>query len=628
MTNDNHNIETAKISGENELVVFDEAGNEIAFDHVLIQLSKKSSDDPVNIKSLATIELLRNYEPDASGDTAIVREYYEGTGIGGGVFIYDAGDKSSKDDNGFVFVTPKGARWRRSLSDYNDVNVLFFGANNAGLDDCSDAVKSMWEWSQENCPSIGIRFPAGRFMISSFDISDKECKYFRLAGHQVNSGYYAATTLISDKKNEEFMFKVKSRYTEISNLTIDGENSTEAVNTKGFYKNIIEAGQFVRVANMNFVNLGGHGLDMIDTLDCKINQWYASNCSATVIYATWSGNPAGEWDHITAIELSNFNVQKCTKSPAIDLQRATQSLIWNGWIEHTEYPGNISNGQWTINSLSIEDCKNPLECHYGRIINNQLNLQSGSSIDFSESGDRWDSISLYEMGDVQIENHGLKVHGTICYDYVSTEFKMDNRTDKEKWFYIGELAHSLNTTQTKIRIIGSAAFNTMSDTQIDYSGRTPEGGADIYVQKINDNTYIGSWCGKGSVPIVRVLLMPGDSVQKVRIYIKVAQYTGFCSALVETNDYNRFGKGVHYMFSKSFTLVDETECAELEKINDNCFHQHWMGNSKVGFGFNNDGELLFKGISLPVADFSEPAKCLKVYIDGKPYGIELRPFKQ
>jgi len=91
----------------------------------------------------------------------------------------------------------------------------------------------------------------------------------------------------------------------------------------------------------------------------------------------------GKWDHITAIELCNFNIQRSTgPNPAIDLQRAGQSAIYNGWIEHSEYPGNIAFGQWSIEAFNMETCANPMRCYRARIVNQQFNVQNGKGLDF------------------------------------------------------------------------------------------------------------------------------------------------------------------------------------------------------------------------------------------------------
>lgn len=577
--------------------------------------------------TLKSVTEMRNREPVEHGEICFVTEYSSGSKMGGGLFVHDPGDTQCRDDHGMTLVSPKGARWKRQVNDLNDVTVADFGAIADGKTDCIGAVTQMWNWSQAHCPHIGIQFPAGRFFLSRFDISKTQISHFRLTGKHVNSGYYPATTLVSDKKNDEVMFSVNARYMVISALEIDGENAEKTPNTKGFYKNIITAGQFVRVTGVHFLNLGGRGLDMLDTLDCKIDQWYAKHCSGTVIHASWSNDPHGKWDHITAIELSNFNIQFCTKNPAIDLQRAGQSLIWNGWIEHTEYPGNISNGQWEIHALNIETCPHPLECHYSRVLNSQFDQQNGEGLDFSETGPRWEAISEYEAGSVRTENHGISINGSLNYAYLTSPDKMDNRSDKEKWFYVGEIFHSQNTVQTKIRLLGSAAFNRMPSTQTSYSDRTPEGSAEIYIQKINDAEYIGSWIGQGSVPVTRVLLQPGSSKQKIKLYVKLARYTGYCTAIVETNDHDRFEKGIHFRFYKAYSAATPDVVQSLDHAADNCFHQHWSGSAGVGFGFNNDNELLVKGKVLDTHQFGTANHCLKVLIDGKAYGLELKPLK-
>lgn len=613
---------------QNSLTVLDENGKPVGFDKVVFELARSPGGGNTNVTTVGTMDDLRSLEPTTAAQIAIVMEYSAGTKTGGGVFIYDIIDKTTPEDYGVTVVTPKGARWKRNVNNPRDLTVLEFGAVNGGTTDSAEAVMHMWNWSQKYSPNIGIQFPAGKFLISAFDIASKEVTHFRLAGDIVTFGYSPATTLVSDRKNGEIMFNVNARYTEITSIIIDGESSDKARNTKGFFKNSIEAGQFIRVSNIMFNNLGGKGVSMLDTLDCKIDQWYARYCTDSVIHGTWSDNPSGKWDHITAIELSNFNIQHCTETPAIDLQRATQSFIWNGWIEHTEFPGNLSNGDWSFRGFNIEDCTNPMACHYARIINMQFNVQGGNGLDFSESGDTWEALSRYEQGDVHIESHGIEINGSLSYHYLSSPDKMDNRSDKEKWFYVGELAPSQNTVQTKIRIMGSGSYNSQSETQSGYSARTPEGSAEISLQKINDTSFTGSWKGQGSVPITRVLMQPGSRTGTVKIYVKVAVYTGYCSAFIETNDYDRFTKGVRFMFEKAYTAVtDEAEVTALEEAADNCFHQHWTGKAGVGFGFNNDNALLLKSTDVAAAELGTGLKYLKVLVEGKAYGLELKALK-
>lgn len=107
---------------------------------------------------------------------------------------------------------------------------------------------------------------------------------------------------------------------------------------------------------------GSNGMRDINVFACAIQ--------APVIYARPSDEDS--WDHITAIELSNFNVQYGYDKNMPDLPRATQSLIRNGWIEHTEFPGDLSNGQWEIEALSLENNTNALICHHARLVSTQL----------------------------------------------------------------------------------------------------------------------------------------------------------------------------------------------------------------------------------------------------------------
>jgi amylovoran biosynthesis protein AmsF len=626
-TNSSEELSIYDQANGNTLTVLGKDGKTMDFGKIVLELATVSGGNTA-VTTVGTIDALRALEPTTPGELAIVMEYTAGTKTGGGVFIYDKTDTRTAEDYGINIVTPKGARWKRNLTNFREVNVIFFGAVPGGTIDSAEAVTRMWNWSQAHSPSIGIQFPAGRYLMSKFDIQGKEVARFRLAGDLVTFGYSPATTLISDKKNGEVMFNVNARYTEITSIIVDGESKAATPNTKGFYKNIIQAGQFIRVSNMMFYNLGGKGLSMLDTLDCKIDQWYARDCSDTVIYATWSNNPSGKWDHITAIELSNFNIQRSTAKPAIDLQRATQSFIWNGWIEHSEYPGNLSNGDWSFIGFNLETCTHPFECHYTRFINTQFNLQAGSSMDTSETGDTWSSISAYEKGNVHTESHGIEINGSLSYDYLSSPNKMDNRKDAETWFYLGELAPSQNTVQTRIRLLASCGYSSQGETQTGYSERSPEGSADIFILKTGDNSFTSSWVGQGSSPATRVLTQPGSSNGKIKIYVKLGKYTGYTTAIIETNDFSRFSKGIRFMFEKSYTAVtDATMLATLNGAADNCFHQHWHGKAAVGIGFNNDNALLLKSASVATADVGTDVKYLKVMVDGTAYALELKKLK-
>lgn len=555
----------------------------------------------INLKDIAE---LRATEPTHAGQFVVVYEYTRGTRMGGGIFVYDLADIGSPDDGGLVFVTPAKKRWKRVLLDYNSVTVLDFGAVADGKTDCVEAVKRMFAWSQRVLPSAGIRFPAGEFSMSAFDISDKEINRFRVSGGAVNFGYFPTTTLLFNwdtKPRGVHFFKVKARYAEISGLVVKGKSSDSgedggtAFNQVGFYANTITGGQFLRVSSMEFRYLGGRALDLIDTLDCKIDQFYSRGCQDSIIYARWSDREQGAWDHSTAIELSNFNLQRSTKKPVFDLPRCTQSFIRNGWIEHSEFAGDLTNGQWTIEGLVIESTANPMKMGYCRAMIIQKSVHRDSAgFDFSKEGiEPWTLLAEGDRGVTEISDLGAVIQGSLNYDFMTSQHHMDNRADKARWFYIGEFNFSDAASQVHVRVLGTAQYLAQPETQQDYSSRTPEGVAHIYLQARNGADTVGSWYSEGSAPVVRVHIEGGGAHTK--LFVKIPAYTGWSIALVETNGRDRYTSGQCFIFRKSFAGCDEAETARLEATQVTAFEQHWTGNKDVGFGYNDSRELLVRG---------------------------------
>lgn len=587
---------------------------------------------------VSDVAQLKATEPTTGGELATVLEYKRGTKAGGGVFVYDATDTSSPDDGGLVIVTAGKKRWKRVILDYNSVTVLDFGAVPDGKTDCIEAVKRMYTWSQRVLPSAGIRFTAGVFSMSTFDISDKEINRFKVTGAAVNFGYFPTTTLVFNwetKPRGLHFFKVQARYTEISGIVVKGMSSDSggdggtAFNNVGFYANTIIGGQFLRVSSMEFRYLGGRALDLIDTLDCKIDQFYSRGCQDSIVYARWSGRVEGAWDHSTAIELSNFNLQGGTKKPVLDLPRCTQSFIRNGWIEHSEFAGDLTNGQWVIEGLAIESTTNPLKLGYCRatIIQKSIHNQS-AGFDFSTAGiEPWTLIGEGDRGVLEFSDWGIIAQGSLNYDYISSQHHMDNRTDKNKWFYIGEFNFSDATSQIHVRIVGTAQYNSQSQTQKGYSASTPEGATNIYLQARDGANTIGSWYGEGSSPVVKVHISGNGA--RTKLYVKIAAYTGFATALVTTNSKDRYKAGLCFIFRKSFTACSAEESATLDAAPIVAFEQHWIGNKDVGFGYNNNKELLLQGtLVLGKPEEYEAGKWrtrryLKVRVNGEEWSIPL-----
>jgi len=623
---------------ENSLVVIDKQGNPIEYGQVLLSINSINTGMDINVSQITDIETLRATEPVTPGDIAIVLEYNHGSRLGGGLFIYNP-DEQGNDDHGLVIRTKSGKAWKRYVTDYNSLTILDFGAKGGKDHDCAEAVRRMHDWSQSDprFQNVGIRFPAGIFNLSKLHIADKAVSWLKISGPVTDFGYFAGTTLYSDKKNNEFIFDVRAKRVEISGIIFDGESTPVSEgrnNTKGFYRNATTEGQYLRVSCVSFKNVGGHCLDVVDTLDCKIDQWYASHCQGIIINGSWSNGDHG-WNHLTAIELSNFNVQACEPAPVLNLRRASQSLIRNGWIEHCYDPGDISDGQWIIEALSIESCTIPLRCHGTRAITMQPNLQSGGNMDFSPIEESYLTSHDYETGDILMANHGININGSLSTLYQTAQVHATNTSDKEKWFKLGLIDMPGLGAQVHIKVLGSGGYNTIRETQTEWSTRTGEGCANVYLQRLASGGSIEhdigvTWASEGSSPVTAVWIdRLGNG--RAEVYVKLSVYSVQNILLITTNVADQFQQGIHFRFVKtldpdnanSYFPCSDAESAALDLKKDLAFHQHWVGNNKVGFGFNHNNELLLAGTFEKNENITTENDYLRIMVNGERYGLQL-----
>ncbi|MHC9060963.1 glycosyl hydrolase family 28-related protein [Pantoea sp. y20] len=580
------------------------------------------------IITLPTINALRQFMPERDGQLVYVEEYDSGYVTGGGLFRYR--DKGRlMEDRGYSIIGLYNKHWERQLDSPDELNVCHFGAKNDGSADCTNAIRDMQRWSWNGSGSerrVVIRFPPGRFLMSSLDITMLgEIQYFTFSGAPTSLGYTAATTLISDLA-PGMMLRLNARYCEISNLCIDGRNAPEdkkeetAPNTRGFYENIKKEGQYLQAKYLWFKRLGGTGLSLIDTLDTSIDHWYANSCEASVIKARWSGIKS--WDHNTAIELSNFNVQYCTKEPVLDLPRCTQSFIFNGWIEHSDSPGDLSEGQWVIDGLSLEDCKKEkLKLCSTRYVIKQLNLQSGSGIDSNDSGNTFSWLSEYESGNVRIENHGINLVGSLSVDVITSQKRLDNNTQNPRWFHVGHFFLPTRGDVVSVKLLASAGYNGIRETQKKFSNATGQGMTEIALQKNSSDLLQGTWYGMGASPVKAVQI---TSVTPARgdLYVQLNAWTTNAVALVETNAKDHYAQGVSFRFNKFFTPLSDEEFSKIpSKIT--CYEQFWLGNEKVGIGYNAENSLLLSAATADSKEYNDSSLGLSVIINGNTYLLPL-----
>lgn len=489
--------------------------------------------------------------------------YHEDLGYGGGNFIGRSGSKVT--DNGTVCQVSDSFYWERIIHNHGELDVTHFGAIKDGLTDSMPACLSMHNWSlglKGPYAFIGIQFPAGVFAISNTDLSATYVSKFRFAGiNQVKFGYYACTRIVLIGDNVP-AFTLQARWVEVSDVVIYGQTDV-ADNQRGFLKNITESGEYVHAVNWRAEYVGGTVFDLLDTLDTKFEEFYSTNCTGTLIKGNYSSNEQGSWDHITAVQLSNFNIQSQKgPNPALYLPNSTQSLIINGWIEKCEYPGVMTNGQWLIDQLSIEACTNPFDMTYNKAIVRALNLQSGSSINWDNS--EVHNANPFASGRSFFEAHGIKQYGSLAYNYLHSNMRWNNPTDNPVWIYVGD--YSLTTRQdiVKFRVIGGHGVVSGSDKG--FYGSSNNGGGELEVslryQPVAGKQQDGNCVVTGTNPLQDIgFQRPYDGMAKV--YIQLPPQSGWVNCYFETTAHSRFTAGTPFHFIYNGSIVPDAEMPTL-----------------------------------------------------------------
>lgn len=565
------------------------------------------------IGEIASYDELRKTRPMFEGAKVRLKSWHEDLEVGGGAFVGSL--VAEQDDGGYIASSGDKFHWRRVIDDFNRMTLFDFGAIADGKTDTAPAIKSMYNWAQARNQQISIQFPAGRFFVSKFDLSAKYNRFFRLAGSPVNFGYFPATTIVSDGASE-FLFSVNARWVEISNISFHGQTDKKP-NKQGFFHNVCPAGQFFRGACLRFAYVGGTSLSLMDTLDCKIDQWYATHCTGDVIKGVWSDTKKGAWNHNTAIELSNFNAQYCKQGMVLNLPRCGQSIIHNGWIEHTEFPGDISNGQWIIDALSMEGCINPLKAQNSRLNMRQINLQVRSRIDNSRA--KGALLSQFEQGSTRVESYGIAVDGSMKYSWLGSRFHLSNNTDSEQWFELGRLFSPEQGDSWEIEIFGQADYDTqLSGTEFNdlMAGNTIGGKAIIQVQRKKQKSAV-TWSGEGACPIVDVFYdAPYDT--DTRILVKLAKKLASATMLIKSTANDRFMSGKCGYFDAKMQKVDHSPKQGKTASRRLSFH-----NGLAGFGANEGGDIMMatRLLKPDEVDTQHPQGFLSVVVNGEPCAI-------
>lgn len=552
------------------------------------------------IGKFPTWAAMKAVRPDYDGQRVLLDSWRArstaGVGGGGGEFV---GRIGTATDDGGTIAAGSGYYWKRVINDPGDLDVLDFGAYTDGNTDSQAAVTAMYRWAQANNPRIGIQFPAGTFRLSGMDVSGGgEISLFRVAGQGTDTafGYMPTTTLLTDRTSG-VLFSVYARYTELKNLFINGERNI-VDNTKGFYKNICPGGEFIRGNNLRFFWLGGVAIDFLDSLDMKIDQFYAIRCSDSILKGRPSGQVQGKWDHLTAIELSNFNIQYSTgDNCALDIPKAGQSMIFNGWIEHTTNPADLSNGQWICDAFSVESSVNPIKANFFRGIVRQNNLQSGGAWDYT-AGDQTALLSGWEYGRTRTEAFGTYHTGSLDFGFISSQQKFSSNTNAFQWLRMGSLYIPEQGDTVEFEIIGTQQYDTVR--AITRVGDTHQGGgkAVIRMQTKASGRVDVSWHGEGSCPVTAVMYSYAENAfNSPVLYVQLGNYVRNCICIVKTTSKDRFQAGQCFRWRFDGSEITRAEINAQPNATVAANQTSFGIYGGAGVGYSSDGNLVLGGIT-------------------------------
>ncbi len=590
---------------------------------------------------------LRTIKPSASGEIAMLKRYYDGdaTFQGGGRFVgfIDASYSSSNDDSGTVAVaTGGGYYWKRIIDDVNAINIYHFGGKRLRGDTNFDADNgtvnqaaciSMFKWAQgfsspvsnvkkNPLHGLGIRFPAGKFIVNPVDLtSDDEINYFSLYGDDCEYGVSPRTIIVSDKSTST-VFKVNARRTAIRGIFWDGQATADVTtntdvitpamvsNTQPFFENTVIEGEFVNITCCRIENIGGSAFKLLDTLDTKLDQIYTNTTYARVFDIQWSDSVIGKWDHSTAVELTNANFQLGYADATLYMPRMTQGLIRNVWIEHTRYPGDLSNGQWIIDGLSIESSDNPLKLNYTKALIRALSLQSGATVDMTKTGTAW--LSGFDQGWRRDENYGTVMTGSMKAGWYSG-YRVSNTSTEDKWFRVGKFFFPNANQHWHIEMHGKALRDTA----------TLPAAAPL-LTNVCGKAYLNLYRGASSVGgnvhyegdsgvidcLVRSTSNSNGSYGEA--WIKLKAQCGDVVVNLKSNGPTRFEAGECSLFSADFSEVTDLDTKNRVTLST-VMNYH---NGAAGIGFDSGVVTLASEVADAPAASAAPAGYITVKING------------
>lgn len=520
------------------------------------------------IGEVGSCTALRSLLPTRTNQKVDVKGYNNNSTLGGGKFYYVT-DSVTADDGGTFFRVNSSGGWKRSQNEIANLNVTHFGATMDGVTDDMPALLRMHNWSRGVDVSYGpgIILPAGKIALGSMDLGTTEIPAFKLRGPEMSFGVIPAVSIVPvNKTTKTPMFQFKSRRQEVSNIRFNGKDTVQP-----FMVNTVTRGSYIRVKSFVAHDVGGRVFQFKDTLDTKFDQVYSYRGKAAFIWGTWSNENPGSWDHLTAIEISNFNFGNHTGEYAVSLIRTGQALMTNGWFDHCEYPFDISQGGWILTRVTQENAVYPAATKYAKIIQTGCRATQGAGWDSTLSGYTPDMdddgkiptwvTNAYDNGGVNIDLTGSSFECGTSNQFQFSDTPILNNTNQDTWFHVARITQQELGRTCKMTFLGSSGWNSTGAT-LDRPTAGGFGGGKAHVfweLKFPDvaNSQGGQvhWYGEGNCPIKEVRYV--HSWQTIHVYVKIAAYARSTSMFIESNgDPRRKTGNPFYVVNYNESLTD------------------------------------------------------------------------
>lgn len=509
-----------------------------------------------------SMETLRTMNPVVPGHTVEVAGYYYGSKHGGGKFVYDKDDTTSPDDGGYCIVTASGKRFKRA-DPMHTLDITHFGANNDGINDDMEACVRMHNWSRsvDATFNLGIKLPAGPTALSAHDFGSTEIPSFKLSGFPTAYGRLPSSRIILIASSDTgYTFKFKARRMEVSNLAIVNPMNS----TRGFVENTVTRGDYCRISVVQARDLIGRCFHVYDTIDTKLDQFYSSRGKAAFFRTDWSNESPGAWDHPTAIELSNGNIEAHTGEYAVSCIRAGQSEMNNVWFDRNERGFDISQGGWVLKNVTQENSQIASAFQYSKVTRIQCRFAQGATFDYNLSGydpaqdpsgkpPSWVTNAM-DQGRLDIGYDGITHQNGLAvgFHYPYPDMRYLNSNGQEKWIRVGQVTQNNTLGATfELEIQGANGYDNIGSSTT-HPGATGFGGGRALIRgqlKYNQASTDGlqlSWHGEGATPIKEVRYV--HAWQNFDIYVRVGAYARVFGAFLRSDGVGRKASGQPFFF--------------------------------------------------------------------------------